>query len=753
MNHLKHYLFLFIGTFFGILLIVPSHAESLAEVTLLESSSQSLTLELTIPEPDLSEKNLSGSVYQAIQIAGTGYTNEPGKPQLPFRGALIAIPEGSQLQLEILDSDTEIRSGILLPPVPELNSDNDTTIYIYNKQEKIYQSDSDQPASPVKIGMIGYLREQRVAQIKFFPVLHNPVQQTIKIYKRLKVKVSFTNQTRTGKNSAPVVEDSPPFHKMLHSLLINDASSNRVLYSISNTRTLREDCPLPQAAIKVSINKTGVYAISYADFLELGLDLLGFNAELISKIHMTHENQPVSIFIAGIDDGQFGPGDVIYFYAQAADGLYTRNNVYWLSLNLDGGARLNFKEGTPVPTLPQLTDFTQTVHVENNNFYSSRMPDSTNRDHLFWKQLGAGDSLDMPVTLHHLAQTEGNATVRVMLQGKTNNFLINPDHHTKILLNGVEIDDAQWDGQEVFLQEVTSPQAMLLDGANTVSLVSVGETGATADVLYVNWLKVDYTARMSAVQDHLIFEATGSGQYNLTVSGFSRPDMLVLDVTDPLQIVPLYGAGGFQVQYADQLDGSKMYYAFSSAKVQKPAAFSIDLPSVRLKSPCNRADYFIIYHDSFDINALEGVVAAREVQVMAVPVSDIYDEFNHGLPSPQAIKDFLIYAYENYTEPSPAYVLLVGDANRDTLNDLGHGINYIPTYTFHTREMGETPTDNWFVSVSGEDSLADMFLGRVPVRNQAELDVVVNKLSRYPEVPLDGWQRNVLFVTDKGIGF
>ncbi|KHD06177.1 hypothetical protein PN36_20640 [Candidatus Thiomargarita nelsonii] len=690
MNYLKHYLFWFIGT-----LLCLSHAESLADITLLESSAQSLTLELTIPEPAHSEKNI--------------------------RGTLIAIPDDSQLQLEILDSDTEILSGIL----PPLNSDN------------------AQPTSPVKIGMIGYLREQRVAQIQFFPVQHNPVQQTIKLYKRLRVKVSFSNDTRTA--NAPVVEDSPQFDKMLQRLLINDATSNRVL---RRTRTVRDTtCPSPLPALKISIDKTGVYAISYADFLALGLDLSVLDAR---QIHMSHQGEPVSIFIAGEEDGVFGAGDVLYFYAQAVDGLYTRNNVYWLSLNPNGGARLNFKEGTPAPNLPQYPSFTQTLHVENNNLYWSRMPDSTNRDHLFWEMTGAGNSLDMPITLHHLAQTSGNATIRVMLQGKTDNRAIAADHHTKILLNGVEIHDAYWDGQEVFLQEVSLPQAQLFEGANTVTLVSVGDTGATANIIYVNWLEIDYTATTTAVQDHLIFDATGSGQYNLTVNGFTQPDLLVLDVTDPLQIVPLLGAtvSDSQIQYADQLNGGKTYYAFSFAKRLKPAAISIDLPSIRLKSPCNRADYFIIYHDSFDINALQGVVAARGVQVMAVPVSDIYDEFNHGLPDPQAIKDFLTYAYENYTAPRPAYVLLVGDANRDTLNDLGHGINYIPTYTFHTSEMGETPTDNWFVSIIGDDPLPDMFLGRIPIRTQAELDAVVNKLIRYPQVPLDGWQRQVLFVAD-----
>jgi len=734
MNHLKHYLFLFIGTLFCSI----SHAESLADITLLDSNAQSLTLELTIPEPVFSEKHLSGSVYQAIQIAGTGYTHDPGKPQLPIRGTLIAIPDGSQLQLEILDSDTEILSGILLPPAPALNSHNDTTNYIYNKQTEIYQSDSEQPASPVKIGMIGYLGEQRVAQIQFFPVQHNPVRQTIKLYKRLRVKVSFSNDTRT----APVVEESSPFDKMLDSLLINPAARQR------RSRTVRDTaCPSPLPALKISIDKTGVYAISYADFLALGLDLSVLDAR---QIQMNHQDQPVSIFIAGEEDGVFGAGDVLYFYAQAVDGLYTRNNVYWLSLNPDGGARLNFKEGTPAPNLPQLSEFTQTVHVENNNLYWSRMPDSTNRDHLFWEMTGAGNSLDMPITLHHLAQTSGNATIRVMLQGKTDNRAIATDHHTKILLNGVEIHDVYWDGQQVFLQEVSGPQAMLREGANTVTLVSVGDTGATANIIYVNWLEIDYTATTTAVEDHLIFDATGEGQYNLTVNGFTRPDLLVLDVTDPLQILPLLGAtvSGSQIQYADHLNGGKTYYAFSFAKLLKPAAISIDLPSIRLKSPCNRADYFIIYHDSFDINALQGVVAARGVQVMAVPVSDIYDEFNHGLPEPQAIKDFLTYAYENYTAPSPAYVLLVGDANRDTLNDLGHGINYIPTYTFHTSEMGEVPTDNWFVSISGDDPLPDMFLGRIPVKTQAELDAVVNKLIRYPQVPLDGWQRQVLFVAD-----
>ncbi len=729
--------FLLIGAIF---FIVPTHAESVAEISLFDETAQSVTLEMTIPDPVISETQLSGKTYQTIEIAGMGTTHEQGKPQLPFKGTLIAVPEGSEIKLEILESDTETLSGILLPPVPTVTPDD-----IEHPEFNDFQ-----PASPVQIGITGRIREQGVAQIQFIPVLHNPVTQEVILYKRLRVKVSFSNSIRSGKTS--VVEDSPEFDAMLSNLLINDASSHRVLRS--SPRTTRA-CPPGVPAIKITVNKTGVYVITHADVLALGLDLSLLSAEQLMEIHMTHKGQAVPIFIAGEEDGVFGANDAIFFYAEAATGRYTRDNIYWLSLNLAGGARLNFKNAAPA-SQPNLSTFRETVHVEENTRYWGRMlHDSTEKDHLFWEKLeGDVSQLDMPITLHHVAQG-GNATIRVKLQGKSDDHQFNPDHHTRILLNGVEIHNASWNGQEDFLQEVSIPQSQLREGANTVTLFSLMDTEATSDSLYVNSLEIEYTATTSAVENELKFEVTGSGQHKITVKGFSQADPFVLDVTNPLKIVPLLGgtispdgAQGHQIEYADQLNGSKTYYAFSLSKLFKPAALSLDLPSTLLKSSCHQADYLLIYHDSFNIKKLESLIAARGKKVMAVQVSDIYDEFNNGLVSPQAIKDFITYAFKNYAQPRPSYVLFVGDANQDTLNELGDGINYIPTYTFHTTLMGETPTDNWFVSISGEDALPDMFLGRIPVRTQAELDAVVNKMTKYQKAALDGWEQNVLLVAD-----
>jgi len=98
---LKQFLLIFLFE----LVLIPSQAEPAAQITLIEETAQAVTLELTLPEPIISEHDLSGRLYHTLEIAGMGYTHEAGQPQLPFRGALIALPsEDSSLQLEIIEA-------------------------------------------------------------------------------------------------------------------------------------------------------------------------------------------------------------------------------------------------------------------------------------------------------------------------------------------------------------------------------------------------------------------------------------------------------------------------------------------------------------------------------------------------------------------------------------------------------------------------------------------------------------------------
>jgi hypothetical protein len=95
--------------------------------------------------------------------------------------------------------------------------------------------------------------------------------------------------------------------------------------------------------------------------------------------------------------------------------------------------------------------------------------------------------------------------------------------------------------------------------------------------------------------------------------------------------------------------------------------------------------------------------------------------------------------------------LLVGDGNFDFKNYKGWGEpNYIPPYMDDIDPwIGETATDNRYVSVSGADVLPDMSIGRFPVKTEAEAQAMVQNVLDYEQdLSQDGWNSRIAFVAD-----
>ncbi|MCB0237858.1 MAG: hypothetical protein KDH08_04295, partial [Anaerolineae bacterium] len=68
------------------------------------------------------------------------------------------------------------------------------------------------------------------------------------------------------------------------------------------------------------------------------------------------------------------------------------------------------------------------------------------------------------------------------------------------------------------------------------------------------------------------------------------------------------------------------------------------------------------------IPALQPLVDHRRSQGLRVTVAsidDVYDTFSNGVPDPAAIRDYMIYARDNWTGPAPRFLLLAGDATYD----------------------------------------------------------------------------------------
>lgn len=210
--------------------------------------------------------------------------------------------------------------------------------------------------------------------------------------------------------------------------------------------------------------------------------------------------------------------------------------------------------------------------------------------------------------------------------------------------------------------------------------------------------------------------------------------------------VAVTGSGrDFYLTFADTLKRFQEFIAVSKKAVKKPIRSQLDI-SADLATSQIGADLIIISHQNFLTSAqrlADYRIGKNGLRVKVVDVEDIYDEFNFGLINPQAIKDFLKYTFDHWQSPSPSYVILFGDASWDFKKNLGQDVNenFVPSY-------GNPVSDNWFVCFDGpDDVLPDMFVGRIPVANLNQAEIIVDKIIAYENTPSASWKKNVLFIT------
>jgi len=211
--------------------------------------------------------------------------------------------------------------------------------------------------------------------------------------------------------------------------------------------------------------------------------------------------------------------------------------------------------------------------------------------------------------------------------------------------------------------------------------------------------------------------------------------------------------------------GERTYLVIASGVVKTPQDIVRDYVS-SLSDTANTADYILIVHRALGwqaggapytwLNSLKALREGQGLRVKVVDATDVYDEFTYGIVSPQAIKDFLTYAYASWARPAPQYVLLVGDGTNDPKNNQklpAEGTYaYLPTYLAFTQNLGETATDDWFARVSGSDPIPDLYIGRLPASSEAQVSAMVGKILAYETTPnTRTWEKNVLFVADNEV--
>src|SRR5262249_5853131 len=234
-------------------------------------------------------------------------------------------------------------------------------------------------------------------------------------------------------------------------------------------------------------------------------------------------------------------------------------------------------------------------------------------------------------------------------------------------------------------------------GANDITLNALG---GDTDVSLLDYIRLSYRHTYAADNNSLKF-TTAIGQ-PVTVRGFSGSGIRVIDITDPRSPAEITGtiqpsAGGFAITVTSPISGARTLFAFTSDQARTPAALEFNQPS-SWRWPFNAADMVIITRNQFlnSLIPLAGLRKGQGVSVAVIDATDLYDEFSFGQKTPQAIRDFLLYA-RTYWQKPPRFVLLAAKGSYDPKNYLGEGdFDLVPAKLIDTRQL-ETASDDWFV--------------------------------------------------------
>ena len=555
--------------------------------------------------------------------------------------------------------------------------------------------------------------------------------------------------------------------------------------------------PSDAAAFRIYTDAPGVIRVDHAALVAAGVETTELPSEALALLHL---GEPVPIWIEDGGDGKFGDGDHLEFVAGHLPGEHgyyhehSRHNVFWLHTDASDGARMTRQETTS-DTGGDPQPLRRTLHLERDSLLlrlsGHEIERSGDAELWYWAKLTHIDREPFAIELDLPDAAAGPARLRAGFRGLSlprHRRATVPDHVVEISIDGVLVGTAEWGGRDVHEVDLEIDSKLLGGESRRLEMhvpkrTPEGDKDPLVDALALNWIAIDFPS---------------SGVWSGGMPRFQAPDPAtdrVLELATAAERPVVYSSLGerieparsakssamsFETKLRFRTTGAQWYQAADLDALRAPIRIELDRPS-DLRSTDRGADYLMIAHASL-LEAIEPLASfhrERDLEVAVIDIQDVYDEFNHGVLDPRAIHDFVSHAYHSWSLLQPRFVLLVGDASWDTKHETVDDANYanwtqnqlfrgdrfvarntpvvpenvnrrnlVPTWNYHSGH-GHSASDNFFVSVEGEDFLPDLAIGRFPVTEPEEVAAIVDKTIRYvSEPPVGPWRRDVLWITN-----
>ena len=660
----------------------------------VERSERGVTLELVtggfyaVPEPD-------GEVW--LEIPGFENGSEVGGPAIPVERTWVEAIAGRQVRLGQVSAEDVVSFSSLRPVAsgaPEMVERDGTLRPVLRRrpQGKAFRRPGLYPEQAARVLELGFQGETKKARLELSPLRLDRSSGRLLLARRLTLHLEFGG-------------DEP-------GEISGGGSRGR---AHRGRRSLRAQ----GVVARLVTQQRGLYAVSFED-------LFGPRGRAVSAsdLRLSRQGQPVGFHLEP-DARRFGRGTRLYFVGQDASvNPYGAGAVYELSLE-PGGVQMPVQSASAPGS--SLDHYWQRARWEQNRRYQAGALQA--EDPWLWDALVSPTTRSYPLPVSALAASSEPSRLQVWLVGDSD-FDVAPDHHLRLHVNGYLAGEASWDGKARYEISALLPPGILHEGDNVLQIENVGDTGAAYSLVFLDRYALSYPRRLAAEAG--VLEGSFSQFGEAQVVGLS-PGASLLDVSqDP----PRWLSGTWDTGLRFQAEADHSYLAVSPEAVLRPELRKAS--PATLRSANDSAEYLLLAPREF-LGLAEPLLAQRRAQGLTargVAIEDVFDEFGYGEPRPEAVKEFLSYAYHFWPQPSPRYVLLLGDATYDPKDYLGTLTrNPVPAYPFKSTYLW-TASDPTYAAVNGDDLLPDLAIGRLPAANLDQARVMVDKVLAYENA---GW--------------
>jgi hypothetical protein len=765
-----------------------------AEFVVLEQNEHELTIKFTLPEYSLEEELFEGEMFHKIMCGDSHYDTSDGNPMVPYFNEIVGLPVDGSIQFRILNKKQITETGINLIPVEKQILDGNSDGPVIRKNTSVYNSPAYYPELLLQKGNSAFLSDRHYTGFSVNPFQYKATSNELLVTKEILFKVIISgNKTvsrdwTSSRNFIDEVGDSFFLNNQYSKRWRKEKEPGDYESPRNADGKVRE--------IQIIVIEEGIYKIT-KDFLinsleeyteeneldyEMGIDWDEINPRYLE---LRDEFGTIPIHFAGEGDGSFDEGDYFEFFGDKHYGdegymdNFTDENVYILSLEEYFGSRMAVENGG-LEVTDEYHPFTnpdgfripdsylQTVHFEEQ-FSKQLLGIATKydvnyfrEDFWFWDKINSPELEIYQFDLQYPHDKDGKTfTSKVCLFGSTytlndNDWLDQTveDHHAVVRINSELINDHMWNGQreKIFENENPGDNSNLIHGLNNLYVSLPGVDGVEHEQVLLDYFDVTYWREYKTDTDYMTFtkpEDKPLGLFQFELSNFSNNNVSVYKrnsgIIENLQIESFLEEGGapYIVTFQDSvLSENTSYCAITEAEKKIPILVKPDIPSgtpyFSLKDPSNSADYLIVTINEFaeyeSTLELRNFWISKGVDTSIIDIQDIYDEFNYGIRSAQAIKDFITYVYHNW-ETAPTHIALLGDGTSDERDtSIDREFNIIPAKHIWADVRGAIVSDNWYGCIVGDDFVNDINVFRINVWEKEQIDNIIDKTYRYNEI-------------------